>query len=124
MTNKQKPSETIDEMRGMVTKNVEQARKAMSDYMQFMKNSASSTPWAGNEQSKKMIELAEKNVSAMFDFAEQLTSARSPDEFVKIQTDFVQQQMQAFGEQAKNFAEVGMKATADLFKMPGKFGGA
>ncbi len=115
MANEESASERA---KASATRGIDQVRKATTDYFQFLKDSTTRTPWAGTEQSLKMIEFTEQNLLASFDFADELTQARSFADLARIQAAFVRKQMEAFTEQSKLLNEAGLKATTDLFKLP------
>jgi hypothetical protein len=54
---------------------------------------------------------AQKNLAVTYDFVQKLTHAKNFNDIIRIQTDFVQTQLESFGEQAKSIGEaVGFKA--------------
>src|SRR3979411_2993621 len=99
---------------------VEQARGAMTNYFQFLQKSMSGSPWAGVDQTKTLRSYAERNVAAAFEYADKLIHAKDFQEWMRIQTEFVQKQMQALGEQTKELGETAAKSAGDAFKGPPK----
>jgi hypothetical protein len=61
---------------------------------------------------------ATQNITATFAFVQKLTHAKSFQEVVKIQTEFMMAQMQRFNEQAKILGEIYTKAAEDAVKGP------
>jgi phasin family protein len=108
----------IPDMSEMVAKTIEQARGAMNNYLQFVQKGMAASPWAGSEQTKRWMDYAERNVAAAFDFAEKIAHAGTFQDVVQLQTEFIQKQMQALSEQAKDLSETATKAAADAFKNP------
>jgi len=103
------------EMRAFAEQSVEQARKAFDGFMTAAQKAASSIEGqASAAQSgakdirQKAIGFAEKNVAMSFEFAQKLVHARDIEEVTRLQTEFVQRQMQALAEQAQ---ELGQSAT-------------
>ncbi|MFL5033030.1 MAG: phasin family protein [Xanthobacteraceae bacterium] len=102
-------------MRTFAEQSVEQARKAFDGFMTAAQKAASSIEGqASAAQSgakdirQKAIGFAEKNVAMSFEFAQKLVHARDIEEVTRLQTEFVQRQMQALAEQAQ---ELGQSAT-------------
>jgi len=54
--------------------------------------------------------FAEQNVASSFEFAQQLVRAKDIQDVMKLQADYIKQQMQAFSEQAKELGESTTKA--------------
>ena len=59
---------------------------------------------------------AEKNIAATFEFVQKLGQARDFTDLVRIQSEFMQAQLQSFGEQAKDIGEASTKAVAEVMK--------
>ena len=76
----------------------------------------------GSELSNKILGYAERNVASAFEFAERLVQVRDVHELTKLQTDFIQAQMQAMTEQAKDLSETATKAVTERVKTPTKGG--
>jgi phasin len=118
MSKDDKHSDALPDMTAMLAHNVEQARGAMTNYFQFLQKSMSASPWAGADQTKTLRSYAERNVAAAFEYADKLIHAKDFQELMRIQTEFVQKQMQALGEQTKELGETAAKSAADAFKGP------
>ena len=65
-----------------------------------------------------LLSNATQNVTATIAFVQRLTRARDFQEVVKIQTEFMEAQMQWFNEQAKILGEIYTKAAEDAVKAP------
>ena len=61
-------------------------------------------------------------MASAFEFASRLAQVRDVLEFAKLQTDFIQAQMQVMTEQSKNLSETMTKAMTDALKSPTKGG--
>ena len=57
--------------------------------------------------------FAEQNVASSFEFAQQLVRAKDIQDVMKLQADYIKQQMQAFSEQAKELGESTTKAAKE-----------
>jgi hypothetical protein len=115
MANDEKPSENIG---AMMMQGAEQARKAMENYLNFLQKSISAAPWLESDLNKKMKSYTEQNVAAASEFAQRLTQAKDFQDFWQIQTEFMQTQLKAFSEQAKDLGETATKTGTGAFKGP------
>ncbi len=76
----------------------------------------SNAPWGKTDLSEKIKNNAEKNVAAVFEYGHKLISAKDIQDIVRIQTEFMQKQLQALNEQAKDLGESATKAITDGYK--------
>jgi phasin len=105
------------EMRTLAEQSVEQARKAFDGFMTAAQKAASSIEGqASAAQSgakdvrEKAMAFAEKNVAASFEFAQRLVRAKDFEEVTRLQTEFVQRQMQMMAEQAQQLGQTATRA--------------
>jgi phasin len=110
MTEKQM-FEIPTEMRDFAEKNVEQARVAYGQFMEFMSQamnawSSSGGPEAGNFKAiqDRAIAFAKENAERSFSLASDLAKAKDMQEVVTLQSRYVQTQMQTFGIQAQQLS--------------------
>jgi len=103
------------EVRAVAEESVERAKKAFDGVMAAthqtiasLEGRATTAQSNARDVSRKAIGFAETNVAASFDFARRLVQARSPDEVVKLHTEFMQTQMKVLADQAR---ELGRTAT-------------
>ena len=75
-----------------------------------------------SELSNKIFGYAERNVESAFDFAQRLVQVRDMQGLTGLQTEFIQAQMQAMTEQAKDLSETATKALTERVKTPTKGG--
>jgi phasin len=105
------------DMRALAEQSVEQAKVAFNTFI----NAAQEAMTRFEGQTKiaqagardvgdKAIAYAEHNVAAAFDFAQKVVRASSPQELLRLQTEYVQAQMQALGEQARDLGETAAKS--------------
>ena len=78
--------------------------------------------WAANELSNKVLIHAERYVANAFEFAQKLVQIKDVQDLAKLQMEFIQAQMQAMTEQAKDLSETTTKAMMDSAKIPTKGG--
>lgn len=121
------PFEIPSEMRAVAERNVEQARIAFNNYIQAAQEAVSTleermkaSQVGAKDVSRKAMTYAERNVAAAFEFAQKLVHAKDVQDLVRMQTEFVQAQMQALSEQAKDLGETYTKAAMETVKTPSK----
>jgi hypothetical protein len=100
------------ELRELAEKNVEQARAAYEQFMDFMTQSLgawSKSPASAELSGFKAIQdravaFAKENAERSFALASDIAKARDIQEVVTLQSRFVQTQMQTFGIQAQQLS--------------------
>ena len=110
------------DMRKMTEQSMQQVRTAINGYLQFFQRGVPSTVMGTSELSNKVFGYAERNVASAFKFAERLVQVRDFQSLIRLQTDFIQAQMQAMTDQAKDLSETATKALMDSPKIPTKSG--
>jgi phasin family protein len=110
------------DMRKMAEQSAEQVKTAINVYLDFCKRSVPENVLGGSALSNKIFGYAEVNLAKAFEFVERLAQVRDPQEFTKLQMDFVQDQMQGMTEQAKELGEAATKAMLDSAKPATKGG--
>jgi len=111
-----KDQNPIEDFNLMAKRTMEQAQGAAGNYLGWLQKSMSSSPWGDAELGKKLMSYAERNISATFEFVQKLSQAKDFQDLVRIQSEFMQAQLQSFGEQAKDIGEASTKAVADAMK--------
>lgn len=111
------------EMRNVAEQSVAQARQAFDGFMGAAQKAVAkieeqtSAAQAGAKGAgKKIVDYAERNVAASFDFAQRLARAKDMQEMMKLQQEFMQTQMAALTEQAKDLGQTATKAATDTAK--------
>lgn len=89
----------------------EKASTAAADAATLMKDSYSKTIKGAQEYNTKVIEFAQANTKAAFDFAQELTGVKSPSEFFELSTNQSRKQFETLTEQAKELAMLAQKVT-------------
>ena len=89
--------------------NAERAQGAMDNYLRFLQNMCSP------DLAEKMKTYTEQNMSASTDCVHKLSRAKDFPEVFRIQTEFMQRQMN-FAEQARSLCEAYTKAVTDATK--------
>ena len=110
------------DMRKMTEQSLEQVRTTINGYLQFLRSAAPGNVMGGSELTNKILGNAERNVASAFEFAQRLVQVRDIQGLVSLQAEFIQAQMQAMTEQAKDFSESATKAVMESAKTPTKGG--
>ena len=67
---------------------------------------------------EKLKSYAQQNIASALEFVQRLGEAKTFQDVIQIQTEFMQMQLNSFGEQAKQFSEIYIKAGSGAFDMP------
>jgi phasin len=104
------------DMRAMAERSVEQARIAFNTFMTAaheaittFENQAEAAQAGAKDLSEKAVSYAERNVTNTLAFADRLLHAKDAHDFVRLQTDFIEQQMKELTAQAKELGESATK---------------
>ena len=107
------------DMHAFAEKSMEQARKAFDSFveatqraMSDLEDRAQTARTGAMDVSGRAMTFAERNMAASFEFAQNLVRARTPEDVLRLQTDYVKAQIQTLNEQTKELAE----ATAKVAK--------
>jgi len=95
-----------------------QTQGAMENYFGWLQTTMSALPWSNTNLNRILLSNATQNVTATFAFMHKLSQAKSFQEVVKIQTEFMETQMNSFNEQAKVLGEIYARAAKDAVKGP------
>jgi hypothetical protein len=116
------PFEIPTDMRKVTEQSMEQVRAAINGYLQFFQRGVPSNVMGSSELSNKVFGYAEHNVASAFKFAERLVQVRDFQSLITLQMEFIQTQMQAMTEQAKDLSETATKSIMEGAKIPTKGG--
>jgi hypothetical protein len=97
---------------------VKQTEGAMDNYFNVLQQTMSATPWGKTDFGEKLKSFTEQNAAAAHHHIQKLSQVRDFQDFIKIQTEYVQTQLSLFADQAKQLGEAYMKAVAGVFKPP------
>jgi phasin len=108
------------QMRQFAEQSVEQARKAVDGFMTAAQKAVStaeaqavSAQTSAKDVGHKAMSFAEQNIAHSFEFAQKLVRAKDIQEVLALQQDYLQTQMKAMSEQAKDLGSAAGKAAAD-----------
>jgi len=111
------------DMRAFTEQSMEQARKAFEGFIGSAQQAVSAfqgqaavAQTGAKEVGQKVMTFAERNVSASLDFAHRLVQAKDVNEVVKLQSEYVNAQMQTLSQQAKELAEAASQAMRESTK--------
>jgi len=90
-----------------------QARQAMEDSTAALEASLESASKGTLEFNTKVMEMAQRNVNAGFEFARKLASARSQTEAMELQAGFMREQLDTIKTQAEEIQQLGARITND-----------
>lgn len=109
--------EIPEQMRDFAEKSVDQARKAFDDFMNVtqqavskMEDSATVVQSSADDVNRKTLSYAEEQVDAAFKFAQNMVRAKDMEEVMQLQQNFLRQQMENLGEQARDLSDTATKA--------------
>ena len=113
-----KDKEPSEPLTGIATQTAEQTtgrtQEAMENYFKWLQASMSDSPWGNTDLNKKLVSYATENVGAAFGYVQKLSQAKNLEDVLKIQTEFMNAQMNSFNEQAKNIGEIYTKTAAAM----------
>jgi hypothetical protein len=106
---------TVGQTAEQVTK---QTQKAMENYFGWLQMTMPTFPWSNTNLNRILLTNATQNVNAVFAFVQKLSQANNFEEVIKIQTEFMEAEMNSFNEQAKILREIYTNAAQDAMKTP------
>ncbi len=120
MAGQEQRFEIPSEMRAFAERSVEQAKQAFDGFISAahqavsaMEGQAETARKGASQITEKAMNFAEQNVARSFEFAQQLVRAKDVQEVMKLQAEYVRNQLQVFTEQARDLGETAGKAAAD-----------
>lgn len=118
--------EIPDTMRDFAEKSVDHARKAFDDFLgaahkavDTYETSAQAAQQSARTIGEEAIAFAEENMSATFEFAQRLVRAKTVEDLMRIQSDFIERQLAVLTEQAGKLSKAGAAATRRAGKPSG-----
>ncbi len=115
--------EVPTQLRQLAEQSLEQARKAVDGFMTAAQKAvttaeaqASAAQSGVKDVGQKAMSFAEQNVANSFAFAQKLVRAKDIQEVMALQQEFLQSQMQAISEQAKDIGSAATKTAMENLK--------
>ena len=78
---------------------------------EVMQNCYSAAVKGMQDYNSKLLEFANANTKAAFDFAQRMSGVKSPSEFIELSTEHAQQQLTTLTEQTKELAALAQEVT-------------
>jgi hypothetical protein len=113
-----KDTEVSEEVGAITQAAAKQTHEAIDAYFDLLKKTISSFPSGGTKLGDKLKIHADQNLTAAQEYVKKLSQAKTVQEVIQIQTEFMASQFNAFQEQAKDLAETYPKAATDAIKIP------
>ena len=89
----------------------EKMSAATTEATALIKNSFSTAVKGAQDYNNKVIEFAQTNTEAAFDFVQKLSGVKSPSDFIELSTDHSREQFETLTEQTKELAALAQKVT-------------
>ena len=89
----------------------EKMRVATAEAANLMKNSYSTAVHGAQDYQAKVMEFANSNTEAAFEFAQKMSGVKSPSEFFELSTNHSRKQFETLTEQAKELATLAQKVS-------------
>jgi len=117
----EKTFEIPEQIRTFAEKSVEQAKKAVDDFLAAshkavdkVETSSAEVQSGALDLNKKVLSLAEANLSAAFDHAQKLIKAKDAQELLTLQGEFLKAQAASFGEQVRQIGDAAAKTVSSI----------
>jgi hypothetical protein len=95
----------------------ERTQQAMENYFNWLQNTMSAFPWGHIDLNRRLLGDAAESVTVTFAFLQKLSQAKNLEDLVKIQTEFINAQMNLLNERAMIVRDLYAKAAEAATKM-------
>jgi len=109
-------ADETNRMEKAVEQSMSQAQEAMESYFDVVQKAFAMNPWSGTEFGDKAQRFYSQNIQTTLEHVQKLSQARDLQEAIKIQTEYLQKQMQSFVEQSKTLSEAFIKSAESVLK--------
>lgn len=117
----EKTFEIPEQIRTFAEKSVEQAKKAVDDFIsathkavEKVESSSAEVQTGALDLNKKVLSLAEENLSVAFEHAQKLIKAKNPQEILALQGEYLKAQAASFGEQVRQIGDAAAKTVSSI----------
>jgi len=118
MAKDQKPFQSLTGIAEQLAEHsMEKAQGAMKNYFGWLQSAMSAAP-SNTDLNNKLVDYAAENTAAAFGFVQKLTKAKNLEDVVKIQTEFMSEQLSSLNEQAKSIGDAYTKTVGAGSKTP------
>jgi len=111
-------TEASEQFRDLAEKSAAQSKKAFDTLSantgqtaEVMKNCYSNAVKGAQDYSNKVVEFAQSNADATFDFARRMSGVKSPSEFVELSTEHARQQLETLAKQTTELVTIAQRAS-------------
>ena len=115
--------EVPTQMRQFAEQSLEQARKAVDGFLNQAQKAVTTVETQANaaqsnakDMGQKAMGFAEQNIANSFEYAQKLVRAKDIQEVMALQQEYLQSQMKAMSEQAKDLGSTASKAAMSAVK--------
>ncbi len=116
-----KTFEIPEQIRAFAEKSVEQAKKAVDDFISAthkavdkVETSSAEVQSGALDLNKKVLSLAEANLANAFEHAQKLIKAKDPQELLTLQGEYLKAQAASFGEQVRQIGDAAAKTVSSI----------
>ena len=102
-----------DKSAAIATEVMEKGKAAAERSARAFEESYSKSAGHMQDYNRKVMEIAQANIEAVFEIARQLGSAKTPSEIIELWTAHAQKQFEMLTEQTKELTALGQKLVAE-----------
>ena len=103
----------FDKGRKIANETMEKGTAAVQQMTQSFEQSGTAAVEKMREYNLKIIDMARANAGAAFELAHQLTTAKTPSEFMELWASHARKQFEIFSEQTKDLTALGQKMAGE-----------
>jgi len=96
---------------------VEELRGFEVNYFNSIERMMTALPWLA-DYNKRLQSYVEQDFAAALEFAHELRQAKDMQDFVRIQSDYIQKCLQSFAAQMRDFVETYTNVASGIFTRP------
>ena len=90
------------EAKQAIERTVKQTEGAMDSYFNLLQQTMSAAPWGKTDFGEKLKSFTEENIASAHHHVQKLSQAKDFQDFIKIQTEYIQIQLSLFADQASS----------------------
>jgi phasin len=113
MSERDQTTKFSDKSAAIASETFEKGKAAAEQATRVVQQSYSITVDNIRDFNVKMIDMAQANVVAVFEFARQLTTARQPSDVIELWTAHAKKQFETLTEQTKELSALGQKIAGE-----------
>ena len=93
---------------------MEKSKTAAEETTKVMEQSYMTASKGAVDFNLQLIDIAQANMNAAFDFARELSQVKSPSEFLELSTAHARKQVESFTEQTRHLTTLAQKTTTEV----------